>query len=272
MPIVEELLISGDLNLSTVALAQRQIQRQEKLSGATVSKETKIEIVKAIAGKTTAQAEIELFKLLPATASDPKTYERRVSETATRMNMTIPDDVRDMMIRLKEIWMHVDPTMDNVEVMRRAFKITLKQVDPLQRKKSAPKQKSQSSSDASAAQSSPPPPSASSQAPPTPTPQPAQSATDSVKRRGSTRITFYGKEFDRILWERAQSQCEYIDQKTGRRCECKSGLQREHKIPLAMGGTNELSNMELLCLTHNQLRAREVFGNHKIDRYTRPAR
>jgi hypothetical protein len=38
-------------------------------------------------------------------------------------------------------------------------------------------------------------------------------------------------------------------------------------IPLALGGTNDLSNMQLLCATHNQLRARAVFGNKKIDAF-----
>jgi 5-methylcytosine-specific restriction endonuclease McrA len=85
--------------------------------------------------------------------------------------------------------------------------------------------------------------------------------------RGTKRPTYYKREFDRALWERAQSRCEFIDEKTGRRCDCRFGLQREHVIPLALGGTNDLSNMQLLCATHNQLRARRVFGNKKINAY-----
>jgi len=147
-----------------------------------------------------------------------------------RLGATLPNDVHEMMTRLKNIWAHVDPTMDNVEVMRRAFKIALEKVDPVQKKKT-------------------------------------RSATESAKHRSIKRLTCYGKEFDRKLWERAGSQCEYMDKVSGRRCECKFGLQREHVIPIAMGGTNELSNMELLCATHNQLRARQIFGNSKIDMY-----
>lgn len=231
VPVVEDRLNSGELNLTTAAMAQRQIQREEKLTGSKISQEKKAEIVEAITGKTIAQAEVELFKHLPETASDPKPVERRVSDNATRISITVPDDVREMMNRLKEIWAHVDPNMDPVEVMRRSFKITLEQVDPTLKKKT-------------------------------------QGATESAKHRGSERLKYYGKEFDRVLWERAQSQCEYIDKQTGRRCECKFGLQREHKIPLAKGGTNELANMELLCATHNQLRAREEFGDEIINRYT----
>jgi hypothetical protein len=86
-----------------------------------------------------AKAEIELFKLLPATAGHPETYERRVSEHATRLNLTVPNDVMEMLIRLKEIWAHIDPTMDHVEVIRRSFKMTLQKVDPAQRKTSIKK-------------------------------------------------------------------------------------------------------------------------------------
>lgn len=228
VPAVEDRLISGDLCMSTVSMAQRQISREEKLSGKKVSKEKKIEIVDSITGKTMAETEVLLFQHLPETASNPQSFERRVSENATRMSLTVPDDVRDMMVRLKELWAHVDPTMDNVEVMRRAFKLALEKVDPTQRKKT-------------------------------------QSATESVKHRSNKRLTYYGKEFDRALWERAGSQCEYVAPKTRCRCSCKFGLQREHIIPIGMGGTNELSNMQLLCRAHNDLRARKVFGNKKID-------
>lgn len=229
VPVVEERLVSGDLSLSAAAMVQRQIKREEKLTGAKISKQKKIAIVESITGKTLAQTEVELFKHLPESANEPKTFERRVSENATRVSLTIPDDVRDMMIRLKELWAHVDPTMDNVEVMRRAFAMALEKADPARRK--------------------------------------TQSATETAKHRGNKRLTHYGKQFDRELAQRAKSQCEYVDEKTGRRCDCKFGLEREHVIPLAVGGTNELSNMQLLCKTHNLLRARQVFGDKKIDSY-----
>lgn len=246
--VVEERLISGDLSLSTVAMAQRQIVREEKLTGSKMSAEKKLEIVESITNKTMNQAEVELFKHLPETATHPQSYERRVSADATRMGLTMPDDVREMMIKLKELWAHVDPTMDNVEVMRRAFKIALAQVDPTQRKKSQGRTEKTSTTES------------------------AHRTTQSAKHRSTERLTYYGKEFDRVLWERAGSQCEYVDKKTNRRCDCKFGLEREHKIPIAKGGTNELSNMELLCTTHNQLRARQAFGNRKIDRNQSRAR
>ena len=259
VPIVEERLIFGDLSLSTVAMAQRQIKREEKLTGLKVSKEKKAEIVESITNKTMAQAEGELFKLLPETASNPQSYERRISEDATRLNLTVPDDVLEMMVRLKEIWAHVDPSMDHVEVMRRAFKITLQKVDPSQKGKPDPTKKTKADSIKEAKVDA-----AKNDELQRMT---TRSLTESVKHRDTKRLTYYGKEFDRVLWERAQSRCEFVDEVTGKRCDCRFGLQREHVIPLALGGTNELSNMQILCATHNQLRARKVFGDKKIDSY-----
>jgi hypothetical protein len=279
VPAVEERLISGDLNMSTVAMAQRQIRREEKLTGQEISKEKKIEIVESITNKTMAKAEIELFKLLPETASHPETYERRVSEQATRLNLTVPNDVMEMFIRLKEIWAHVDPTMDHVEVIRRSFKMTLQKVDPTQRKSAIkkssganPKININANTNVDAGTTidfytSDSVQSASTSPDSTLPRQSTQSLTDSVKHRGTKRPTYYKREFDRALWERAGSQCEFIDEKTTRRCDCRFGLQREHVIPLALGGANDLSNMQLLCATHNQLRARRVFGNKKIDAF-----
>jgi hypothetical protein len=267
VPAVEDRLISGDLNMSTVAMAQRQINREEKLTGKEISKEKKAEIVESITNKTMAKAEIELFKLLPETASHPETYERRVSEHATRLNLTVPNDVMEMLIRLKEIWAHIDPTMDHVEVIRRSFKMTLQKVDPAQRKTSIKKSNidMQNNID-SCTRDSVQRASTSSRSSTLPQ-KSTQHLTDSVKHRGTKRPTYYKRELDRALWERAQSRCEFIDEKTGRRCDCRFGLQREHVNPLALGGANDLSNMQLLCATHNQLRARHVFGNKKIDAF-----
>ena len=232
IPGLESRLVLGDVNMSTVAMAQRQILREEKSLGEKISQEKKTAIVASIVGKTLAETEMELFKHLPKTASEPQTYVRRVSAATTRMNLNIPNDVQDMMTRLQELWAHVDPQMDPVEVIRRAFTLTLKQVDPVQRPKSS---------------------------------KPSESA----KHRSNKRLNYYGREFDRALWKRAGARCEYVDRQTGRRCDCTFGLQHEHVIAIALGGTNELTNMQLLCSTHNQLRARKVFGDRKIDAHIR---
>jgi len=66
--------------------------------------------------------------------------------------------------------------------------------------------------------------------------------------------------------ERDQYQCTFISP-TGRRCSEKCGLELDHIEPFALGGTNEASNLRLLCPAHNQLHAEAIFGREKIESY-----
>ncbi len=59
----------------------------------------------------------------------------------------------------------------------------------------------------------------------------------------------------RALLEIAQHQCEYVHATTGR-CPSKFLLQVDHKKPLAFGGSNEFSNLRVLCQQHNLSEAR----------------
>ena len=66
---------------------------------------------------------------------------------------------------------------------------------------------------------------------------------------------------------RSKDQCEYVEPITNYRCESKSGLQFDHILPHAIGGTSELHNIRHLCRTHNLLAATQVYGAHKMNRY-----
>jgi hypothetical protein len=56
----------------------------------------------------------------------------------------------------------------------------------------------------------------------------------------------------REVWRRAQGQCCY--RHGGRRCNSRFQLQIDHVISLANGGTNVVSNLQLLCRKHNQMK------------------
>jgi 5-methylcytosine-specific restriction endonuclease McrA len=238
VPEVEESLKNGNVNLTTLAMAQRQIRREEKITGQKIDKDKKAEIVERIAGKTQAQTEKELLEILPESATAPQNLERRISIDATRLSLTLPDRVRDKLKKLKDIWAHVDPTMDYVELIERAADIALEKAD---RSKRVPKKQT-------------------------------QRLTDSVAREVISppkRPTYYSIKTDNTLWNRASSRCEFVDQETGRRCTCTFGLERDHVVPIAKGGSNELSNLRLLCKPHNLMMARRHFGATTIDRKTR---
>ncbi|WP_413294616.1 HNH endonuclease [Bdellovibrio sp. HCB185ZH] len=61
----------------------------------------------------------------------------------------------------------------------------------------------------------------------------------------------------RILLKKSNHICEYIHG-NGQRCSSKYQLQVDHKLPLALGGTNEIQNFRILCRTHNLSEARRM--------------
>jgi len=65
----------------------------------------------------------------------------------------------------------------------------------------------------------------------------------------------------KYIWQRAQACCEYLDPKSHQRCSSKFALEPDHIQPLALGGSDELSNLRLLCRAHNSRRAVGTFGS-----------
>lgn len=62
----------------------------------------------------------------------------------------------------------------------------------------------------------------------------------------------------RALLNRANNCCEYIDSKSQKRCSSKFLLEVDHIHPIALGGTDEVKNLRILCRTHNILAARKL--------------
>jgi hypothetical protein len=62
----------------------------------------------------------------------------------------------------------------------------------------------------------------------------------------------------RIVFQRSNGQCEYIDPTTQKRCDCKFRLQIDHVRPIALGGKTSRSNLRSLCSAHNLRMAREM--------------
>jgi hypothetical protein len=67
----------------------------------------------------------------------------------------------------------------------------------------------------------------------------------------------------RLVWERDGYQCTFVDNE-GQRCSARRYLSIEHCQPFSLGGPADPDNLVLLCLAHNQHRARQVFGETHI--------
>jgi 5-methylcytosine-specific restriction endonuclease McrA len=70
------------------------------------------------------------------------------------------------------------------------------------------------------------------------------------------------------VFVRDGGQCTFVGAE-GTRCQSKKGLQIDHIVPYAAGGTHDPSNLRLLCSAHNRLMAERALGKHVMQPYWR---
>ncbi len=66
-----------------------------------------------------------------------------------------------------------------------------------------------------------------------------------------------------VTYQRSAGRCEFVDARTGRRCESRFGLHLDHVHPFAKGGDSSAANIRHLCASHNQFAAIREFGAAK---------
>jgi len=81
---------------------------------------------------------------------------------------------------------------------------------------------------------------------------PAAAAEEPVARRPSAEVA-------REVYARDEGQCTFVAQ-NGRRCGAREFLEFAHIEPCALGGEPTAVNLRLRCRAHNQLYARQVYG------------
>ena len=61
------------------------------------------------------------------------------------------------------------------------------------------------------------------------------------------------------VYTKSNGRCAYVGT-DGRRCNSTVCVQVDHVVPVARGGTNDPSNLRILCASHNRLEAERVLG------------
>ncbi len=69
----------------------------------------------------------------------------------------------------------------------------------------------------------------------------------------------------REIWDRDGAQCAWIGP-DGRRCTSTDGLQIDHIQAQGQGGTDESTNLRLLCQVHNLFHAKQCYGKEHVER------
>jgi hypothetical protein len=81
------------------------------------------------------------------------------------------------------------------------------------------------------------------------------SVTDHSIKNHRKYISVHAKRF---LLNKAHHRCEYVNSETGVRCGSNYQLQLDHVWPRALGGSDELPNLRVLCGKHNRFEARRI--------------
>ena len=94
-------------------------------------------------------------------------------------------------------------------------------------------------------------------------PPPAEVAQAAIPRRPSAEVA-------REVYARDEGQCTFVAE-DGRRCGARDFIEFDHIDPHGLGGDPTVQNLRLRCRAHNQLYARQVYGDraHGDSRRTR---
>ena len=246
LPEVANKIESGQVNLTQAMQLQGYFEREEKVSGQTLAPEIKRALFSQVEGLSTRETKRVLAALSPE-ASKPD-RQRAISGDLTEITFAADQELLEMLDRIKDLVAHSHPNPSLLELFKLMAKKTLEKIDPLERAKRARPRRPRTKPVPTAAAQTP------AQMPPAQTPAPG------IARRPDAATLH-------ALYQRDQGACQYVDPKSGRKCGAKRALEVEHKIPYAMGGKTELENLELLCRSHNGLRAIEVYGAKKMSKY-----
>lgn len=92
-----------------------------------------------------------------------------------------------------------------------------------------------------------------------------QAPSTSVRGAGKHRSTISARTRDAVF-VRDKGRCTYVGA-NGRRCGETRHLHIDHITPVARNGTNDPSNLRLLCARHNQLEAERTLGKELMSQH-----
>lgn len=259
VPALAEKIQNGEIHLNQVAILQKAI-RQTKKDGKIVTKEQKAELLEMAAGKNHRETEQLVAQSLDLEVlkSIKQTYQ---ADESVRLELTLTKEQYEKLQKAKDLLSHSVPTGNLVSLieylsdrviqqktMTRTKRIKSESFaqSPVGDESTAPKEQKQTSSKGQ-----------------------KLTATMEVKsiaaeRKGYKTVKAFESKVGvqkslrsvpqnikkELLTE--QKCCQYVDARTNRKCGSHWQLQVDHRRPVWAGGTNDKSNLRLLCGAHNR--------------------
>ena len=86
-------------------------------------------------------------------------------------------------------------------------------------------------------------------------------------QRSASDGRYVPAEIRRAVWTRDGARCSFVAD-DGRRCSATRRLQLHHRVPFARGGPATAENLTVVCAQHNDLAARQDYGDAHMDAFT----
>jgi len=204
--------------------------------------EEKLALVEQFSWKNKREVEKEIARIAPREAKLEKL--REINPAESSLELTVSKELREKLEKLKALLSHKNPSLKMSGVLEIISDMALKQLE----KRTSPKSEVVSKVDFAKNEIS------------------RSHATSLESARASKRSRYTPAEIRRLIFESARNQCEFTTH-DNKRCDAKHFLEIDHKLPKALGGTNALDNLQLLCKQHNFYKAEEQLGKEFMRRF-----
>lgn len=248
-PEIEHKIKSGVISLNTAAQVQTYFKKIKRQSGVKVSI-SKSELISELENKTSREVERHLLSMTPSSLI-PNEKIRLITPDHVELKIILTEEQRLRLEQLKLLLSHINPAMNYQELIDHVCKMALKQLDPslkITKKNNSTdelcdKKNCNIINDDNACSASP-------------------------KNNNFPKLKRYiPSTLKSKIHQRDQGCCTYINPKTQQKCGSRFQLQIDHIHPFALRGSNEESNLRLLCSSHNRYRSEKTFG--KSNRFQR---
>lgn len=226
VPLLQEKIKDGSLNLSQIGELSKAIKEKEKTLDGKVSASQKAELVAVISGKTTQETQRDLVQLLDI---DIKLHEtKRVQQDeSVRCELTLSKELYEKLKRCQELASHQVHKMEGGHSLSSVLEFLADCYLKLQLPKKT------------------------NEIPKTP-----KSATPNADVAESNNLLL---KINKTLTPKTRleiiardKRCQYKDPITGGICGSAYFQQNDHKTSQWAGGTHEKSNLHVLCANHNR--------------------
>jgi HNH endonuclease len=243
LPEIEQKIETGTLNVTNLSKIQSFL-RAEKAAAHPFTKAQKLELISELEEKSTREVEKELVSLShqPALLAEKFQGARAsvlLGEESQKFETTLSQEHQDLLAEFRNLYAHELKDSGNgsvlVFLLQKAIQYKKKKLGLLDKAKPQ-------------------------NAAPLPSAEKVNANKLPVTALISRQRKYLSVHLKKHLWQRAQACCEYRDAKSQKRCDSKIALEIDHVLPLALGGSDKLQNLRLLCRAHNSRRAVRTFS------------